>query len=273
MKDVIGDRIKSYYENIPKIKLMRRCPVIVRIDGKAFHTFTKGFKKPFDEVLITAMQRTMLYLCENIQGCVLGYHQSDEISLLLVDYQKLESGAFFDYEVQKMCSVIASMATMRFNKAFEYCAGVYCDEYFTIWDGKDKKEGTDYIKAFSKAVDKGAMFDCRVFNIPKEEVANYFYWRQADATRNSIQMVGRSYFSHKQLNNKSCEDIQEMLFQEHKVNWNDYPIYQKRGSCCVKKKYIDEDGIERRIWAADNEIPIFKGEDRNYIDRLVYVGE
>lgn len=266
MKDIIGDRIKTYYENIPKTKLMRRCPVIVRIDGKAFHTFTRGFKKPFDENLIKTMQETMKYLCKNIQGCVLGYHQSDEISLLLIDYQKLNSGAFFDYEVQKMCSVIASMTTMKFNKEFEENTDVYFDTHTTY----KEREYTDNLY---RSICKGAMFDCRVFNIPKEEVTNYFYWRQADATRNSIRMVGYSYFSDKELENKSNEQVQEMLFQEYGVNWNDYPIYQKRGSCCVKKKYIDEDGIERRIWAADNEIPIFKGEDRNYIDQLVYVGE
>lgn len=113
--DDLGNRMKEYYENIPKTKLMRRCPVILRIDGKAFHTFTRGFQKPFDEVLIKAMQETMKYLCENIQGCVLGYTQSDEITLVLVDYKKFTSQAWFDYEVQKMCSIAASMATMAFN--------------------------------------------------------------------------------------------------------------------------------------------------------------
>lgn len=111
--DELGKRMKEYYEQIPKSKLMRRCPVIVRIDGKAFHSFTRGFKKPFDEILIKSMQDTMKYLCENAQGCVLGYHQSDEISLLLVDYKTLDSQAFFDYEVQKICSITASMATMK----------------------------------------------------------------------------------------------------------------------------------------------------------------
>ena len=110
-------RMKEFYEFIPKTKLMRRTPVILRIDGKAFHSFTKSFKKPFDEILINSMQETMKYLCENIQGCVLGYTQSDEISLLLVDYKKLNSSAWFDYEVQKLCSVSASMATLAFNKA------------------------------------------------------------------------------------------------------------------------------------------------------------
>lgn len=118
-RDDLGTRMKTFYEGIPKTRLMRRCPVAIRIDGKAFHTFTRGFNKPFDAVLIEAMQETMRYLCENIQGCVLGYTQSDEITLILVDYKKLNSSAWFDYEVQKMCSIAASMATMAFNNFFK----------------------------------------------------------------------------------------------------------------------------------------------------------
>ena len=274
--DDLGRRMKEYYEQIPKTKLMRRCSVIIRIDGKAFHSFTKGFKRPFDDVLIESMQETMKYLCENIQGCVLGYHQSDEISLVLVDYQKLTSDAWFDYEVQKICSISASMATMIFNKIFEQ----NCIEYSQVVPNTEL--GREVMDVYSKAVEKGAMFDARCFNIPKEEVTNYIYWRQLDATRNSIQMVGQANFSHKELHGKSCNQIQDMLMTQKGINWNDSPVYQKRGSCCVKESYstVDlatytgsVDAITRTRWIIDKEIPIFKGEDRSYIDKLVYVGE
>ena len=119
VNDELGIRMKTYYEQIPKTKLMRRTPVAIRCDGRSFHTFTKGFQKPFDGVLIKSMQKTMKYLCENIQGCVLGYTQSDEITLILCDYQKLDTSAWFDYEVQKMCSIAASMATLEFNRTFK----------------------------------------------------------------------------------------------------------------------------------------------------------
>lgn len=293
--DDLGVRMKTFYEQIPKTKLMRRCPVAIRIDGKAFHTFTRGFQKPFDEVLIKSMQETMRYLCENIQGCVLGYTQSDEITLILIDYKKLTSSAWFNYEVQKICSIAASMATMAFNKFFEK----YVDEYrFSKWDGASKYEdGTwGYIQTLLNAVDKGAMFDARCFNIPKEEVTNLVYWRQLDASRNSIQMVGQANFSHKKLQNKSCNNIQDMLMTQKGINWNDLPTYQKRGSCCVKENHFIENekgtqicfsegcsdpfedeealtGVYRSSWIIDIDIPIFKGEGREYIDRLVFVGE
>lgn len=279
--DDLGVRMKTFYEQTPKTKLMRRCPVAIRIDGKAFHTFTRGFQKPFDEVLIESMQETMKYLCENIQGCVLGYTQSDEITLILVDYKKLTSSAWFDYEVQKICSIAASMATMAFNKFFANNVGDYCTYNYECMD--DTHE--DYEHILSLAIDKGAMFDARCFNIPKEEVTNLVYWRQLDASRNSIQMVGQANFSHKELQNKSCNDIQDMLMVQKGINWNDLPTYQKRGSCCVRNKIvIESDGVmataqlrdtskSENEWIINTDIPIFKGEGREYIDRLVFIGE
>ena len=284
--DDLGIRMKTFYEEIPKSKLMRRTPVAIRVDGRSFHTFTRGFNVPFDDVLIKTMQETMKYLCENIQGCVLGYTQSDEITLILVDYKKLTSAAFFDYEVQKICSITASMATMAFNKDFKKNTDIYSESkavtgYLGQYYG-DYENASEQLDIYRKAFDKGAMFDARCFNIPKEEVANLIYWRQLDATRNSIQMVGQANFSHNELQNKSCNDVQNMLLTQKNINWNDLPTYQKRGSCCVKKeienKSIGYNGEVRAIeyrteWVIDTEIPIFKGEGREYIDKLIHVGE
>ena len=262
VNDELGKRMKEFYEAVPKTRLVRRTPVAIRIDGKAFHTFTRGFEKPFDEVLGRAMRETMKYLCENIQGCVLGYTQSDEITLILIDYKKLTSSAWFDYEVQKMCSIAASMATMAFNRFF---AGEV--KTFTFNNGENYERGSKeaiLCEVYRNAVNKGAMFDARVFNIPKEEVANLIYWRQLDAIRNSIQMVGQAYFSHTELQNKSCKDIQDMLAFGRGIDWNYYPTTCKRGTCCIKT----EQG-----WLLDDNIPIFKGEDRNYIEKFIYIDE
>jgi tRNA(His) 5'-end guanylyltransferase len=269
VNDQLGTRMKEFYEQIPKYKLTRRTPVIIRIDGKAFHTFTRGFARPFDEVLGNAMVRTMEYLCNNIQGCIFGYVQSDEISLALSDYRKLNSDAWFDYEVQKMCSIAASMATMAFNRYF----GEETREYFLRNVDGAKKVGdeVDYMykteaacqlyKAYRKALEKGAMFDARVFNIPKEEVANCIYWRQLDAARNSVQMVGQAYFSHNELHCKTCNMIQDMLHEQKGINWNDYPTRWKRGVCWTREKGIDYD------------MPMLRGDDRKYLEDLVHYVE
>lgn len=275
--DDLGTRMKEFYEGVPKTRLMRRTPVAIRIDGKAFHTFTRGFQKPFDDVLVKSMQETTKYLCEHIQGCVLGYTQSDEITLILVDYKRLDSSAWFDYEVQKMCSIAASMATMAFNKFFYENAYQVRPDDVRLPD----PEEAEYKSVLYRAIEKGAMFDARCFNIPKEEVANLIYWRQLDATRNSIQMVGQANFSHRELQNKSCNMIQDMLHEERGINWNDFPTHLKRGSCVVKIGRTTtcatsaKDGsvitwaAERPHWEIDKEIPIFKGEGRKYIEDLI----
>lgn len=273
VRDDLGNRMKEY-ESRNRYYLQRRTPVICRLDMRAGHSFTKGFKRPFDDVFIKSMQETAKYLCENVQGCKMSYQQSDEITLLLVDYDKLDTDCFFGYRVDKLCSILASMATMVFNKCFEK------NFYETIWSNEDELNSR-----YMDAIKKGAMFDCRCFNIPKEEVTNCFYWRQLDASRNSIQMVGQANFSHRELQDKSCNNIQDMLMLKKGINWNDFPTYQKRGCCCVRNKIVvKSDGIMQTIqlsdtskseneWIVDKNIPIFKGDGRKYIEKLVYVGE
>ena len=284
----LAKRMKDY-ESVSKTRLMKRCPVICRIDGKAHHSFTKGFKKPFDEIYMKSMQETAKYLCENIQGVVMSYQQSDEITLVIIDYMKLNTSPYFDYEVQKLCSIIASMATMAFNKSFSTLVEQYeheCSEKNCHSDESEK-----YLRTLLAAIDKGAMFDARVFNIPKEEVTNLIYWRQLDATRNSIQIVGQAYFSHNELQDKTCNMIQDMLMTKYGINWNDFTTPCKRGTACIRvgKKVTEnikrepqpfgEDRVtttiieERPIWVIDKNMPILKGEDRKYVDNLIYIGE
>ena len=188
-------------------------------------------------------------------------HLGGNIALFVLDTQ-----AFFDYEVQKICSITASMATLAFNKSF-MSQWSWSDLLVDI-DPRDVSEKAELLRAYDKAVEKGAMFDSRCFNIPESEVCNYFYWRQLDASRNSIQMVGQANFSHKELHGKSCNMIQDMLHEEKGINWNDFPTYLKRGSCCRKiVKPTDMGG--RSEWIIDTEIPEFVGEGREYIEGLL----
>ena len=262
VNDMLGQRMKNYYEAIPKTRLMRRTPVAIRIDGKAFHTFTRGFQKPFDEVLGNAMARTMEYLCQNIQGAVFGYTQSDEITILLQDYKKLTTDAWFDYEVQKMCSIAASMATMAFNKYFKEEVDIWFrSNIFAFPENDHNEELMSLWDRYRTAVDKGAMFDARCFNIPKEEACNLIYWRQLDAQRSSIQMVGQANFSHAELQDQSCAEIQDMLHEQRGINWNDYEIRWKRGIAWT------------RTTGLDYNMPVVKGENRSYVENEVYCEE
>ena len=278
----LANRMKEY-EKRNQYYLQKRTPVAIRVDGRSFHTFTKGFKRPFDDILMKSMQETAKYMCENMGNAKFAYVQSDEITIILTDYDTLETDCWFNYRTDKLCSISASMATMAFNKFFYNMA-------MEETAGGEFTEGIAGIHL--NAAEKGAMFDARCFNIPKEEVTNLIYWRQLDATRNSIQMVGQANFSHKELQNKTCNMIQDMLHEQKEINWNDLPIYQKRGSCCIKEEYaVNNNGEEVEIdcvtdidesvenvtfrsrWIIDKEMPILKGEDRAYVDDLVYIGE
>ena len=252
------DKRMKKYEYVTRTYLYTRTPVIIRIDGKAFHSFTRGFVKPFDSVLVRAMQDTMEYLCKNIQGCVLGYTQSDEISLLLTDFQTLTTSAWFDYNIQKCASIASSMASMIFNR------------FFTQYANSDMSGDGALSGVYEKALTKGAVFDARVFNLPKEEVCNYFLWRQNDAVRNSIQMTGHCYFSAKELHKKSCDDIKEMLISEKGIDWNTFPTTHRRGSCCIKAY---DEKKDKHVWTIDNDIPIFRGNDRAYVNDLLLTEE
>ena len=269
--DNLGDRMKEY-ENISRFYLTKKMPCIIRLqlDMRAGHSFTKGFQRPFDDIFIESIQETAKYLCENIENVKFSYQQSDEISLLLTDYDNVNTQAWFNKNLQKMCSIAASMATLAFNRAFDSRVDAIDNDIFNGDDDYD----FNYLSALHKAQEKGAMFDTRCFSIPKEEVCNYFIWRQQDCTRNSIQMVGQANFSHKELQNKSCDKIQDMLMTQKNINWNDFDTVKKRGSCCTKTgKHTVVDmktgeQKERLVWEIDKNIPIFT-QDRNYIERFV----
>lgn len=244
----IGNRMKYNYENVSKTRLLRRTPVAIRLDGRAFHTFTRHLRKPFDDIFMRTMQSTMQYLCSQIQGCVFGYTQSDEITLILIDYQELNTCAWFDYEVQKLCSISASLATYAFHKYFD----IYTDNYFCIYSDEDRI----YEEALCVACHACAAFDARCFNIPKEEVANLIYWRQLDAKRNSIQMCGQAEFSQNELHEKTCEDIKAML----SYDWNELPASKKWGTACIHSKYG---------WILDSNMPLIKGTNREYVEQWI----
>lgn len=258
----LGDRMKVY-EGASKSVLPIRMPVLIRVDGKAFHTYTRSLKvagQPVNTQLEHVMNLTAIKLCEEIQGAQIAYVQSDEISILVHNYKKLNSHSWFSNEVQKMVSVSAAIASATFTAN----SGL-------IWGAQEHSDTPDIRPAY---------FDSRVFVLPEAEVCNYFIWRQQDATRNSIQMLTRSLYSHKQCENKNSSQLQDMCVAVGR-NWNDEPVSFKRGRCIVKKQDVAVRNVagrpisipaERWIWAVDNEIPIFT-QNREYINKLLTVDE
>lgn len=259
------DKRMKRYEASSDIVLTRRMPVVLRFDGSHFHTFTRGFKKPFDEILIKTMQDTMLDLCKNIQGAVFGYTQSDEITIILIDYQTLESNAWFNYRLEKMCSIGSSMASRFFNQHFiENVELFYGKRRMHNWQtqsimGLSQDELRQY-NIYKKRY-FSADFDCRAYNIPKEDICNCVLWRQKDAAKNSVQSLAQSMYSASELKGISCENLKAKLLKEKGINWDDLPTIQRHGSACRKCN---------KVWDLDVDMPNIQ-LNREYVEKVIYI--
>ena len=230
----LGDRIKEY-EAITNIKLIRKLPVIMRLDGRKFSTFCRGLQKPWDQRLNDVMAETAIALCQEIQGAQCAYIQSDEITILITDLENINTEAWFGYRIQKMTSVGASIATDAFLKQI----------------------GEKIPEKYKSAI----AFDCRVFNVPSiQEVLNVFLWRQQDAVRNSKLSLGQSLFSHSQLQGVSSRDVATMAHGQHGINWANHLTPSQKWGTMVVKRYFDYqtpngDFYTRSEWVGDEDTP------------------
>ena len=248
MKDSLGDRMKSRYEDRFRHYLPRRTNVIVRVDGKAFHTYTRGMTKPFDYFLTRTMIDTMDDCRRKIQGCKLTYHQSDEVSFLLTDYDNINSELFFDGNIQKIVSVISSMFTAYFEKNKEYNS-LHVDS------------------------EKLALFDARVFIIPEpSEVINYFLWRIRDCSKNSISSVAQHYFSHKSLQGLNSTQLLDKLWKEEDIDWHTkYDNIYKNGSVSYVDKTEPEkfDKDRNAVRGVTKEMTTYEGLKNFFVEKEI----
>lgn len=255
----LDERMKKY-EGVSKMFLTVGVPKVIRLDMRAGSTFTKHLKKPFDPVFSGAMEQAAQALCKQIQGAAFAYTQSDEISLILNDGVDKDTQTFFDGNVEKIVSISASICTLEFNKA-----------YSSLVQMVPASERERYEKGVWSAC-----FDSRVFMLPNvTEVHNYVLWRQQDAIRNSVQMVGRSVFSARELKCKSTTVIKEMLKMKSDVNWEDFAQRHRQGIFIVKEKFTKDvtlpngdvlKNVERSRWNL-YDAP-FVGEDKTFIEKL-----
>jgi tRNA(His) 5'-end guanylyltransferase len=258
MIDSLGDRMKLY-EAASATTLPGRMPVIIRVDGRAFHSYTRGCKKPFDASLQEVMNAAAVALCEEIQGAQMAYVQSDEISVLVHGYKRFNSVPWFANQVQKMTSLAAAIASTAFTM-----------ESWKIWMTQVPEKNVDRL-FFCKP----ATFDARAFVVPEADVCNYFIWRQQDATRNSVSMLARSYLSHAQCDGKTISELRSTLLKSFNVDWAQLPVHDQRGRTIVRQEYdLEVDGVmvTRSQWNLDVTVPIFS-QERSYVEDLLEVDE
>ncbi len=255
-KDSLGNRMKEY-EKVNDRMLVANVPFIIRLDGVAFHTFTKKLVRPMDDILADAMQKTMLSMCMDVPYCKYGYTQSDEITLVCVIDDVLNNSGFYGGRVNKITTVTAAKATKYFNKHFFDNVEKYKK------DSNAFKNVTD-LKTYERKLFI-AEFDSRVFNIPEHDIINNLIWRQQDAVRNSINALGFANLSQSQMHKKNTSQVMDMLMLEKKINWNDCCTYQKRGCCAVKKpvEITGKNGVKvtREKWQLNLDMPILTEED------------
>jgi tRNA(His) guanylyltransferase len=229
MKDDLGRRMKQDYEDALRLTLPRRSYFVIRIDGRGFHTFTKGLERPYSRALADALDKAAIGLCHEMIGCRFAYGQSDEYSFLLTDFEKENSPLWFDGNVQKIVSVSASLFTAYFGKAFPS--------------------------------EKPAGFDSRVLVIPRRtEVEKYFLWRQLDASANSLNMLASTHYPHAELDGRSNAEKHELLFAKG-VNWAKQPADFRRGRVVRRSE-------DNKAWETDLTIPVFN-RDPTYLDKLL----
>lgn len=269
-KDSLGDRQKAY-EAVNDRILVPKMPFIIRVDGKAFHTYTRGFVKPFDNIMGITMIEVTKKLCEEIPGAVLGYTQSDEITIVCKYTDRIVSQAWFNGRVRKIETIAASKATKWFNKIFSEKVHDYIENF----EGTEEYKNT--LRLFYNKKIGMAEFDARVFNIPEWDCINNVIWRQQDATRNSVEAVGHANFSTKELHKVNCDGIKEMLLKQKNINWEtDFTPYQKYGAFCYKikeTKKIKDKTVERTLWYCNPYEEYIITEDRNRFRVLTDLSE
>ena len=251
-KDSLADRMKQY-EAVNDRILVPKIPFIIRVDGRNFSTYTRGFKKPFDKIMGKTMREVVTKLCEEIPGAVLGYTQSDEITIICKYTDRIVSQAWFNGRVRKIETIAASKATKWFNKLFTENVMNYEIEFrqkISSYD-IDKDAYRKYDTVLRKKAGM-AEFDARVFNVPEWDCINNIIWRQQDAIRNSVEMVGHANFSNKELHKVNCEGIKKMLKEQRGIDWEkDFNSYQKYGAFCYRvetQREIKGKTITRNVW-------------------------
>lgn len=232
----LAGRMKRY-EHTYRTFLPRRSWTLMRLDGRAFHTYTQDLERPYDAAFAADMDATALALCREMSGVAFAYVQSDEISLLLTDFASHTTEPWMGGNIAKLLSLSAGIASATFN---------------------DLRRGDGPL----------GIFDSRVWSMSDPaEVGNYFLWRQRDATKNSISMAASAHFPEKRLHGLSSGQRQELLWSEAGVNWNDYPDGFKRGRV-LHRCEINVAGATRNQWVAE-DAPIFSGEPDNWVARAV----
>lgn len=260
---------KSYYENTSFNFLKRNMPAVICISGEDYRKFTEKFQKPYDSIFLSSMQNTLAYLCEQVPGCIIGYTKEFDMTIIFDSPSNIETPSWYNYDTNKITTLTASMATLKFNKTFEKNAKSY------VMSGNNFDETRKFtaMQGYVSAIESGALFTSKCFNIQTDQIAEYLFLQQKQTIDNAVQDMGLLYFKENELADKSSSDIQFMVFDKANVNFDSYPSEFKRGVACVKNTYRDGELIsplkEAGAWVIDKHMPLLKPGNRAYIEDVL----
>ena len=263
------DITKSMFEDMSYMFLKRNSPAIIMIEGEDYREFVSKFQKPFDPLFTDTMQQTLKYMCENIPCCIFGYTKEFEVTILLLPPKDISEKTWFGRDVQKITSMAASMATVKFNKYFEKTA----KSYVMAGNNFDETRKLSAMQGYVNAIDKGAFFTAKCFNIALNDIPEYIYKQQKESIHTGVQLMGRTYFSEEELRGKTQADIQFMVFDKAGINFDSYLPENKRGSACVRshraEEMLEHMGIEDELWEINKDVPVLKPENREFINLIL----
>ena len=247
------------YEESSATKLAKKTPVFIKLNVCSYAQMTKHLRKPYDVIFANAMQHTMMSICEVAHGAIFAYSNFDEITVVLTDYHKLNSNAWFSYDVQKMSSVVSSIATVEFNSEFNKLV----QEFEKDYSGANKE---NLLVEYKKLAEHKIMFSSHCFNVPENRVCDMLYWRQKECTKNIIQSIGRMYFENDVLVGKCNDEILEMLRETYGIDWVNLPVELKRGVACTKGS---NPFSKKKNWAIDKHMPLLIEPNQDYIKKIL----
>lgn len=260
---------KSYYENTPFNFLKRNLPAVILISGEEYQKFTEKFQKPYDSIFLSSMQNTLVYMCSQIPGCIMGYTKEFDMTIIFNSPSNIETPSWYNFDINKITTLTASMATLKFNKTFEKSAKTY------VMSGNNFDETRKFtaMQGYVSAIEEGALFTSKTFNIQPDQIADYLFLQQKQTIDNAVHEMGLEYFKEAELADKSSSDIQFMVFDKSGINFDSYPSEFKRGTACVKNTIKDGELIsplkEAGAWVIDKHMPLLKPGSRSYIEEVL----
>lgn len=260
---------KSFYENISYNFLKRNETAAIIINGENYKEYSEKFQKPYDNIFISSMNKALIHMCSQIPTCLFGYTSCFDMAIFFSSPETFEQTSWFNYDTNRIATYASSVVTFEYNKVFEKTAKSY------VMSGKNFDETRKFtaMQGYVSAIDAGAFFTAKCFNIKKDQIIDYIYLLQKQTIQDAVHEMGRIYFNDNELAGKTSSEIQLMVFDKAGLNFDSYPDPFKHGSFCVRNFEHNGELIvpeaEEGEFVIDESSPLLKPDSKTYIEKIL----